>query len=108
MVTEVAAKKRTGGASTIPDAHGFTVVLEDLRGQFQVFGEALQGLRDRVEARFASVDRELGLVTSVLLEHGRQLTEIRQSVETIETNLDAKVDRTEVVTIVEGGLSKLR
>jgi hypothetical protein len=76
----------------------FTVVLEDLRSQFNVFGEALRGQRESIEAlrenmeeRFALVDRrfdqvdrrfekvesELGLVKTAVIEHSHELRELR-------------------------------
>jgi hypothetical protein len=79
VVIEVAAKKkrrRTRAAMT--DVH--KIVLEALRSRFLVFGEALEGLREHTDARFATVDHELGLVKSVVLEHGRQLGGLREEV----------------------------
>jgi chromosome segregation ATPase len=146
MVSNVAGKKKTSAA--MPDAHGFTVILEDLRAQFMVFGEALQSLREHMDARFEQVDRrfeqvdrrfeqvdrrfeqvdrrfeqvdarsagleaEVGLVklatlqnSRELAEHGRQLVELRQAVLDLGEKLDAKVDRSEVVGIVEDVLTK--
>ena len=105
-----AAKKKatTNGVN----AHGFTVVVEEIRGQFKVFGEALQGLSDKVTAgfadvdrrfeqvdrRFEQVDRDLGLVKAAILDHGRELKELRGAVETLAAT---KVDRDEVAGIVE-------
>jgi chromosome segregation ATPase len=74
---------------------GFAVVLEDLRGQFDAFGEALQGLREHIDRRFDSVDqrfesvdrrfesveRQLGLLTDAVRTHSRDLRRI-------ETGLD--------------------
>jgi septal ring factor EnvC (AmiA/AmiB activator) len=143
---KVAATKKPRAATGLTDPTGnaaFTVVLEDIRAQFGVFGEALQGLREHMDARFEQVDarfeqvdarfeqvdakfaeihRELGLVKTVAIDHGRQLSEhgrmladhgqqlgeIRKTVASIETKLDAKVERSEVVTIVEAALSKRR
>ncbi|MGH7270377.1 MAG: hypothetical protein ACREJ3_08085 [Polyangiaceae bacterium] len=89
-----------------PGAREFTVVVEEMRGQFKVFGEALQGLRgevvsgfeevhrrfEEVHRRFEHVDHELGLVKAAVIEHGRELRESR-------AELVKKVDREEVVVI---------
>lgn len=126
----MAAKRSTVEARAAKgDAKAFTVVLEDLRSRFEVFGEALQGLREHMDARFEQVDRrfeqvdhELGLVKVVLLEHGRKLTqhgrelgairqelrEVRDEVKNVGTKVDAKVDHTEVKRIVDVSLSKRR
>jgi hypothetical protein len=83
------------------------VVLEDLRSQFTVFGEALQGTRQEMSRRFEHVQSELAvvkkdqdlmkadlqLVKSVVLEHGRDLKAMRASIE-------KKPDQEEVVAIV--------
>ena len=107
-----------------PTAAQFTVVLEDLRSKFSVFGEALQGLREEMTARFEQVDKrfeqvdkrfeqvggrlesgetriarietDLGLVKTVVLQHGRELKEIRVAVQ----KLADRPDRAEVVAIV--------
>ncbi len=39
------------------NARAFTVVLEELNGKFDVFGEALTGLREHMDRRFEQVDR---------------------------------------------------
>jgi hypothetical protein len=117
----VAARRKKPVAPAAVDVRAFAVVVETLRGDFKVFGEALSGfraevradfervdrefislrtevqsLRTEVHAGFERVDRELGLVKSAVLEHGRQLREIR----------DRKVDRDEVEGIVQGVLAR--
>jgi hypothetical protein len=73
---------------------GFTVVLEDIRSQFRLFGEALQGIRETMDARFDAVDRrfnavdaradrtdgELALVKVAVLENNRELKALRGAV----------------------------
>ncbi len=78
----MARKKALGAGHSERDVRSFAVVLEDIRAQFGVFGEALQGLREQMEARFEAVDRrfdrtdhELGLVKTAVLENSRQLRE---------------------------------
>ena len=82
--------------------------IEALRGEFKAFGQGLASLNDkidattarfetrfdRIDARFDRVEHELGLMKSAVLEHGRQLKEIR-------VTLDKKVDRDDVEAIVE-------
>ena len=95
------ATKKPGGSRASSEARNFTVVLEDIRAQFSVFGEALHGMREHMEARFEAVDErfdgidrrfeavdrrfeavdsrfdrmdhELGLVKTVVLENSREL-----------------------------------
>jgi hypothetical protein len=92
---------------------GFTVVLEDIRSQFRVFGEALQGIRETMDARFGAVDRrfdtvdaradrtdgELALVKVAVLENNRELRELRGAVSRL-------VNRDEVEAIVARALAR--
>jgi hypothetical protein len=115
-------------------AREFTVVVEDMRSQFNVFGEALQGLAQQmsagfaqvdarfaqvdarfaqVDARFDGVDREVNLVKGAVLEHGRELRDIRTTLTRIDTRvtrieiaLDTKVTRDEVESIVERAMAR--
>lgn len=89
-------KKRTtaGRAPKATAESQFTLVLEDLRGQFKVFGEALEGLREHIDRRFEQVDkrfeqvdrrfeladkrfdsieRQLGLLTDAVRTHSKEL-----------------------------------
>ena len=50
---------------------GFSVVLEDVRGHFAVLGEALHGLREHMDRRFESVERQLGLLTDAVRTHSK-------------------------------------
>ncbi len=66
------------------NGHAFTVVLEEMRGQFRVFGEALSGLREEMNRRFDRVEGDIGvmktdvgLLKTAVVEHGRQLKWIR-------------------------------
>jgi hypothetical protein len=88
------AKRASAGA------HEFTVVVEEMRSQFKVFGEALQGMREQMAEGFDRVDRDMDLLKAAVLEHGRELGEIRRSVHRLEEKMDGKVDRDEVETIV--------
>jgi phosphate uptake regulator len=124
-----------------PLAREFLVVLEDVRSQFKVFGEALQVVNEKVDrldrhvtsgfervdrematrfervdrematrfehvdremaTGFERVDRELGLVKAVVLEHGRELRQIRGGMTRLEAVMEKKVDRDEVEAIAQ-------
>jgi archaellum component FlaC len=118
----MAGRKKSPPVPASDGAHAFVVVVEQLRGEFKVFGEALDGLRQRMNERFDAVDRrfervehelgevkrdlgevkqdladvkvDLGLVKSAATTHTRELKEIRGA-------LGNKVERGEVETIVE-------
>jgi archaellum component FlaC len=153
----MAARKKT--TMQPPSAADFTIVLEDLRSQFKVFGEALEvvreegrqssaglrqemresigafrqevgqaisafreevgqaigAFREEVRGDFKEVDRrlgalegEMGLVKEVVIEHGRGLKELRAAVERLTEKVDRKVDRAEVVAIVEEVIARPR
>jgi len=123
----MASKNRRTGTTNASRA--MTVVLEDIRSQFSVFGEALVGLREtmdrrfaelgeRMDARFAVVDRRfeqvdqrfdqvghrLGrlegdviLLKAAVIENARDIREMRGTLTRIEAKLDEKVDRSELV-----------
>ena len=103
-----AGKKKTGtmGEPPAPTAAEFTVVLEDIRSQFKVFGEALDVLRDevrsgfkKVDARFEKVDGRLDLLQTAVLDNSREIRELRG-------DLARKVDRDEVVSVVAQALAR--
>ena len=67
------ATRRREPNSDEPNAASFTVVVEQLRSEFRVLGEALAAYRDEMRAGFASVhrrfthvDEELAVVKAVL------------------------------------------
>jgi hypothetical protein len=64
--------------------------VEQLRGDFRIFGDVLAGVRAEmslsqfrvdVDRRFGDVDRRFDRVESALMEHGRQLKEVRAVLE---------------------------
>ena len=112
MVERKTTRKSRSSSS---EARAFVVVLEEIRAQNKAFGEGLQGLGERLQglgermdARFDAVDRrfegielrlgrveeDIGLVKSSVLDHSRELKEVRMA-------LEKKVDRDEVEAIVE-------
>jgi hypothetical protein len=109
------AGRKKGPSVPAPDgARAFTVVVEQLRGEFKAFGEALGGLRqqmtdgfERVEQELGDVKRDvaemkvdLGLVKSAATTHTRELREIRSA-------LGNKVERGEVEAIVEHVVARI-
>src|ERR1700679_1708544 len=94
--------RKKGGGAGPSAARQFSVVVEEIRSQFTVFGEALQGFREQVDRRFDRVDRELdglegdvallkadvttlktdmALVKTAVLGHNRELKEVRTAVD---------------------------
>jgi hypothetical protein len=83
------AARRKVPRSEPTGARAFAVVLEKVHADFQVFGEALTGLREHMDRRFDVVDRrfeqvdrrfdrvehETELLKAAVLEHGRELKE---------------------------------
>jgi hypothetical protein len=55
------------------NGHAFTVVLEQLRGDFRVFGEALAGFREAVDRRFDRVEGDIQFLKTAVTEHTRLL-----------------------------------
>lgn len=103
------AKKRMSKVrkpASPPDAaHQFTIVVEEIRAQGEVFGEGLQLLREQVQVgfaevahRFEQIDRRLGRVEDAVVQHGRELK--LQGVQ-LRAIAEKKVDREEVEAIVE-------
>jgi len=116
------AGRKKGPPMPPPDGErAFAVVVEQLRGEFKVFGVALGGLREEmtelrqqvtdgfaaVDRRFERVENELGevrvdlaLVKSAATTHSRELREIRSA-------LGNKVERGEVEAIVEHVVARI-
>ncbi len=96
----MAGRKRDPSVSAPDGARAFTVVLEQLHGEFRVFGEALGGLRqhmndrfDAVDRRFERVEHELGEVKRDLVEVKRDLVQVKQDLGDVQRDLaDVKVD----------------
>ena len=112
-----ARKKKTMTPHAAPTAQEFTIVLEDLRAQFRVFGEALQGVAERVNRLDEKVDGLDGRLTrledtvqrgfvriDLRFEEIDRRTEIRE----LQVAVARKVDRDEVVTLVDQALARAR
>ena len=78
----------------------FAVVVEQLRGDFKVFGEALGGLREdlgEVKRDLGEVKRDLGEVKLDLEEVKRDLGEVKRDLEEVKLDLgEVKRDLGEV------------
>ena len=124
----MAGRKKVSPVPAPDGARAFAVVVEQLRGEFKVFGVALGGLRQEMNERFERVEHELGevkrdlgevkrdvrevqrelgevkvdlaLVKSAATTHTRELREIRSA-------LGNKVERGEVETIVEHAVARI-
>jgi hypothetical protein len=110
----MAGRKKASPVPAPDGARAFAVVVEQLRGEFKVFGEALGGFRQEMNDRFERVEHELGevkrdigevkvdlaLVKSAAMTHTRELREIRGA-------LGNKVERGEVETIVEHAVARI-
>jgi hypothetical protein len=131
------AGRKKGPPNPPPDdARAFAVVVEQLRGDFKVFGEALDGLRQQVSEElgglrqefrqelgglrqqmtdgFERVDLELGEVKRDLGEMKVDLGLVKSAVTThtrelreIRSALGNKVERGEVEAIVEHAVTRI-
>ncbi len=106
----MAGRKKSPRVSPPPPPDGeraFAVVVEQLRGDFKVFGEALGGLRqqmndgfaavdrrfEQVDRRFEQVDRRFERVEHELGEVKRDLGEVKRDLGEVKRDLgDVKVD----------------
>lgn len=86
----------------------YAVVLEDLASKFTVFGEALEGLRQTMFAEFRQIDRRFEQIDRRFEQIDRRFDRLESDVRLVklavlETNdrLRTKVDRADVVAIVE-------
>ncbi len=96
------------GSRRAPFEREQVVLLEAMRGDFRVFGEALQGFdaklqgrdatlqsfRAEVDARFDRVDYDIGLLKDAIASNTR-------GIKNVEIALTNKVDRDEVEAIAQ-------
>jgi chromosome segregation ATPase len=93
----MAGRKKGPPKSPPPTGDGeraFAVVVEQLRGEFKVFGEALGGLREEVGGLrqqmtdgFARVDRELGEIRRDVGEVKQDLAEVQRDLGEVKREL---------------------
>ena len=74
-------------ASTVTESQ-FALVLEDLRAQFGVFGEALQGFREEANERF-------GRVEDAIKTHSEELRRIEGKVDTVLADHEERITKLE-------------
>jgi hypothetical protein len=103
-----------------PAPHEFAVVVESLRGEFRVFGEALAGFREQVTHEFAQVRGDLAAVKvdlaevkvdvarlkDAVLENTRELGRHSHRIDDLARAVEKKVDRDEVEAIVERAMRR--
>ena len=89
----MAGRKKVSPVPPPDGARAFAVVVEQLRGEFKVFGEALGGLRQEMNDRFERVEHDLGEVKRDLGEVKRDLGEVKRDVLEVQRELgEVKVD----------------
>ena len=103
----MAARKSKQPEATGAEARAFTIVLEEIRAQNKGFGEGQELLREGQEVLREQMGllregqeglrEEIGLVKIAVLDHARELKEIR-------VTLGNKVDRHELETLVARGM----
>jgi septal ring factor EnvC (AmiA/AmiB activator) len=81
-------KPRRRGATPPPSSAEFTVVLEDLRSNFAVFGEALHGLAEMTERRFDEVDRRFEQVDRRFEQVDRRFEQVDRRFDQIDHRFD--------------------
>ena len=84
----IVKKKLKTVEKEVPNRDQYTVVLEDLRSNFRVFGEALAGLSERVDKRFDGIDKKLD-------SHSEMIAQLMLDVNEIKSDLKQKVNRDE-------------
>jgi archaellum component FlaC len=96
----VAQRKKTAAQSASVDARAFTVVLEDLHAKFDVFGEALQGVRSEVaevRSEVAELRSDVAALQSLRPEVAALRDEVREIREEVaEVRNDVGVLRRDV------------
>jgi septation ring formation regulator EzrA len=75
-----------------PTSADFTVVLEDLRSNFAVFGEALQVVREEMGQRFEQVDRRFEQIDRRFEQIDRRFEQVDYRFEQVDYRFD-QIDR---------------
>jgi archaellum component FlaC len=93
----MAGRKKASPVPPPDGARAFAVVVEQLRGDFKVFGEALGGLRQQMNDRFERVEHELGEVKRDLGGVKHDLGEVKRDLGAVKRDLgEVKRDLGEV------------
>jgi archaellum component FlaC len=89
----MAGRKKASPVPPPDGARAFAVVVEQLRGEFKVFGEALGGLRQEMNDRFERVEHDLGEVKRDLSEVKRDVGAVQRELGEVETIVEHTVAR---------------
>jgi hypothetical protein len=101
MVSTRPKKKGRGLSAT----HPFSVLVEDMRSQFQVFGESLQGLREHMDTRFEQVDRRFEQVDRRFEQVDRRFDDVESGIVLLK---DVSLDHTRALKVVKRDLKELK
>ncbi len=85
-------KKTIGKNNRNSEQDRFTVVLESIQSDFQVFGEKLDLMDEKFERRFNGVDNRLDKIELRLDRIEAELVGIKLEISDLKTKLDKKVD----------------
>ncbi len=66
------------------EGNAFAVVVEQLRGEFKVFGEALQGVEARLGHTLREIKVDVALLQDASTQHTRELKGLRQSLAVVD------------------------
>jgi hypothetical protein len=107
------ARSSAGAARRAPGSQAFTVVLEEVRSQFKVFGEALGSLSEKVDRGFEQVDRRFEKIEHRLDGIDVRLDGLTRDMGLVKTavldphrELGTKVNREEVHAEVERAVER--
>jgi uncharacterized protein YoxC len=92
----MAAKKKP--TSRVPATRGFAIVLEDMRSQFKVFGEALQGLSERVDVNFKVFGLALGGLSDKVDGLTHRVDGLTHRVDGLTNRVDVLTNSVDVLT----------
>ena len=93
----MAAKRR--GPQSEPGARAFTVVVEKMYAEFQVFGEALAGLRAQVDEGFAEVQEGFAQVNLQFEQVDRRFEQVDRRFEQVDWRFNRIEQDTELVKV---------
>jgi hypothetical protein len=92
----MAVRKRS--KSTKRNGQAFGVIVEELRGHFRVYGEALAALRQTMDERFDQVDRLFGAMDRRFADVDRRFDQVDQRFTEVDRrfdHVDRRLDRTD-------------
>jgi archaellum component FlaC len=100
------ARSSAGAARRAPGSQAFTVVLEEVRSQFKVFGEALESLSEKVDRGFEQVDRRFEQVDRRFEKIEHRLDGIDVRLDGIDVRLDGIDVRLDGIDVRLDGLTR--